>query len=134
VIRLGGTPVRGRTNGSFVRYAMIGASGVMADYGLFLVLFDILGIHQQVASALSTTAGIANNFALNAMLNFHKRDRMVVRFARFYLVGLGGLALTFVLLHVFSGLLGFDPNLVKAGSLPLVVLFQFSINRKWSFA
>lgn len=135
MIRLGGAPVRGRfVHRSFVRYAAIGASGVLVDYGLFLVLFDIVGMHQQVSSALSTTAGIVNNFTLNVCLNFHKRDRVLVRFARFYLVGLGGIAMTFVLLHVFAGLLGVDANLVKAGSLPLVLLFQYSINRRWSFA
>lgn len=121
-------------DGSFVRYAAIGSSGVAIDYGLFLLLFNLVGLHEQIASALSTSAGIANNFTLNALLNFHPRGRVLVRFARFYVVGLGGLALTFVLLYLFSGLLGLDPNLVKAGSLPLVLLVQYSLNRRWSFA
>ncbi|KAA5836102.1 GtrA family protein [Saccharopolyspora hirsuta] len=116
-----------------LRYALIGGSGVLLDYLLFLLLFNAFGVHEQLANAISTTAGITNNFVLNALFNFRKRDRIVVRFLRFYAVGLTGIALTFLLLQVFSGWLGIDPNLVKAGSLPVVLLLQYTINKKWSF-
>ncbi|MGP4018482.1 GtrA family protein [Saccharopolyspora sp. 5N708] len=118
---------------SLLRYAVIGASGVLLDYLLFLLLFNVIGLHPQLANAISTTAGITNNFVLNALFNFRKRDRILVRFLRFYAVGLAGIALTFLLLQVFSGWLGIDPNLVKAGSLPVVLIFQYAINKKWSF-
>ncbi|MEV0055046.1 GtrA family protein [Saccharopolyspora shandongensis] len=118
---------------SLLLYAVIGASGVLLDYLLFLLLFNAAGLHEQLANAISTTAGITNNFVLNTLFNFRKRDRIVVRFLRFYAVGVAGIALTFVLLQVFSGWLGIDPNLVKAGSLPVVLIFQYSINKKWSF-
>lgn len=119
--------------GSFWLYTLIGLSGVLLDYGAFLVLFNIAGVHEQIANALSTTLGITNNFTLNTLFNFRKRDRLAVRFARFYLVGLAGIGLTFLLLHLFSGWLGMDPNLVKAGSLPLVLVLQYTLNKKWSF-
>ncbi|MGW1682065.1 GtrA family protein [Saccharopolyspora sp. NPDC002376] len=118
---------------SLLRYAMIGASGVLLDYLLFLLLYNAFGVHPQVANAISTTAGITNNFVLNALFNFRKRDRILVRFLRFYAVGLAGIGLTFVLLQVFSGWLGIDPNLVKAASLPIVLIVQYTINKKWSF-
>lgn len=116
-----------------LRYAVIGASGVLLDYLLFLLLFNAIGLHEQVANTISTTAGITNNFVLNALFNFRKRDRILVRFLRFYVIGVAGIGLTFVLLQVFSGRLGIDPNLVKAGSLPVVLIFQYTINKKWSF-
>ncbi|MEV6229459.1 GtrA family protein [Saccharopolyspora sp. NPDC003752] len=118
---------------SLLLYAVIGASGVLLDYLLFLLLFNAAGLHEQLANAISTTAGITNNFVLNTLFNFRKRDRIAVRFLRFYAVGVAGIGLTFVLLQVFSGWLGIDPNLVKAGSLPVVLIFQYSINKKWSF-
>lgn len=118
---------------SLVLYAAIGASGVLLDYLVFLLLFNLVGLHPQLANAISTTAGITNNFVLNSLFNFRKTDRILVRFLRFYAVGIAGIVLTFVLLEVFTGLLGADPNLVKLASLPLVLLFQYAINRKWSF-
>ena len=124
----------GFLNRSLVLYAVIGLSGVTLDYLLFLLLFNVVGLHAQLANAVSTTVGIVNNFTLNALLNFRKRDQLLLRFARFYSVGLAGIAVTFVLLQVLSGFAGIDPNIVKAASLPIVLLCQYTLNRKWSFA
>ncbi|MEU5251390.1 GtrA family protein [Streptomyces longwoodensis] len=124
---------RGRDVRQLITYALVGGSGVLLDLGAFLLLYDVAGWHEQPANVLSTSIGITNNFVLNALFTFRRRDRLLVRYLRFYAVGLTGIALTFVLLAVFSRGLGIDPNLVKAGSLPVVLLFQFALNRKWSF-
>ncbi|MEV6183059.1 GtrA family protein [Streptomyces sp. NPDC052016] len=125
---------RARDIRQLISYALVGGSGVLLDLGAFLLLYNVAGLHEQVANVLSTSLGITNNFVLNALFTFGKRDRLLLRYLRFYAVGLTGIALTFVLLAVFSRGLGIDPNLVKAGSLPLVLVFQFVLNRKWSFA
>ncbi|MFD6274813.1 GtrA family protein [Streptomyces sp. NPDC060209] len=117
-----------------ISYALVGGSGVLLDLLAFLALFNWFGVHEQVANALSTTLGITNNFLLNARFTFHRRDRLLGRFLRFYAVGLTGTALTFALLWIFAGRLGADPNLVKCASLPFVLAMQFVLNRKWSFA
>ncbi|KEI43534.1 GtrA family protein [Saccharopolyspora rectivirgula] len=124
---------RGLVSRQLVLYALIGASGVLLDYALFLLLFNVAGWHEQVANAVSTTAGITNNFLLNAFFNFRKHDRILLRALRFYTVGAAGIGLTFLLLEVFSGWLGINANLVKALSLPVVLLFQYTVNKKWSF-
>lgn len=129
-----GTGTRTRDLRQLITYALVGGSGVLLDLGAFLLLYNVAGLHEQVANVLSTSLGITNNFVLNALFTFGKRDRLLRRYLRFYAVGLTGIALTFVLLAVFSRGLGIDPNLVKAGSLPLVLVFQFALNRKWSFA
>ncbi|MFG2726778.1 GtrA family protein [Streptomyces canus] len=117
-----------------LRYTLIGGSGVALDLVVFLLLHNLTGMNEQFANALSTTLAIAGNFALNARFTFERRDRLVVRFLRFYAVGLTGIALTNVLFLAFTDGLGIDANLVKAGSLPLVLALQFVLNRKWSFA
>lgn len=116
-----------------IRYALVGGSGVALDLVSFLLLFNVLGLDEQVANVISTSLGITNNFVLNAIFTFDKRDRLFVRFLRFYAVGLTGIVLTYVLFHIFTGGLGIDANIVKAGSLPLVLATQFVLNRKWSF-
>lgn len=133
----GTVPTASRTplvSRQLVVYALIGACGVTLDFFLFLLLFNVVGIHEQVANAISISAGIVNSFTLNALFNFRKRDRLLMRFVRFYAVGMGGIALTFVLLAVFAGPLGLNPNIVKLCSLPLVLVLQYSLNKRWSFS
>jgi putative flippase GtrA len=123
--------VRSRT---FVLYQLIGVSGVLLDLVLFLVLYNVVGMDAQLATAISTSAGIINNFLLNSFLNFRMRDGMLRRFARFYSVGLLGIGLVALLLLVFHDWLGVDANIVKIASMPVVAVFQFFLNKKWSFA
>jgi putative flippase GtrA len=119
---------------SFVLYQLIGVSGVVLDLVLFLVLYNVVGLHEQVATAISTSAGITNNFLLNSFFNFRRRDGMLRRFARFYTVGLLGIGLVAVLLLVFHSWLGIDANVVKIASMPVVAVFQFFLNKRWSFS
>jgi dolichol-phosphate mannosyltransferase len=118
----------------FVLYAVIGATGVLLDLAAFWVLYEVFGLPAQCANALSTTFGITNNFTWNTLFTFRRRDRLLRRFCRFYLVGLAGMAVTSVLLFLLSGLRHIDPNLVKAASLPAVLTVQYVLNRKWSFS
>lgn len=117
----------------FLLYTAIGLSGVLLDYALFLALTRWGGLHHQLANALSTSAGILNNFALNAWFNFKVRDRLLRRFLGFYAVGLSGLAATAGLLLVFVDLLHLPPALVKLGSLVVVLLLQYNLNRWLTF-
>ena len=118
---------------TFILYALIGASGVTLDLVLFLVLHNALGMHEIAANAISVTAGITNNFVLNAFFNFRRSDDLGSRFVRFYAVGILGLLMVALLLLVFSTWLGVDPNIVKVVSLPLVLVLQYTLNARWSF-
>ncbi|MEU1516668.1 GtrA family protein [Streptomyces sp. NPDC005811] len=117
-----------------VRYTLIGGSGVTLDLVVFLLLHNWAGLDEQIANALSTTLAITNNFVLNARFTFGARDRLFIRFLRFYAVGLTGIALTNLLFLAFTDGLGINANLVKVGSMPLVLALQFVLNKKWSFA
>jgi len=127
-------PARRRLSRQLLSYTLIGGSGVALDLVVFLLLHNVAGMDEQFANAISTTLGIANNFVLNARFTFERRDRLLVRFLRFYAVGLTGIALTNLLFLAFTDGLGIDANLIKAASLPLVLALQFVLNRKWSFA
>ncbi|MBV7699075.1 GtrA family protein [Streptomyces sp. TRM70350] len=127
-------PESSRTLRQLVRYTLIGGSGVALDLVVFLLMHNVVGLDEQFANVISTTLGITNNFVLNARFTFERRDRLFVRFLRFYAVGLTGIALTNLLFLAFTDGLGIDANIVKAGSMPLVLALQFVLNRKWSFA
>jgi putative flippase GtrA len=129
----GSTARRLQEHRQLIVYLVIGVSGVVLDLVLFLLLYNVVGLPEGIATVISTSAGIANNFLLNARFNFKTSDRLWGRFARFYLVGVAGILVTLVLFAVFSTWAGWDPNVVKVLSLPVVAVLQYSINRKWTF-
>jgi putative flippase GtrA len=125
---------RVRDRVAFAQYVVLGGCGTALDVALFFVLVQTTPLHPVVANVLSTTAGIALSFALNARFTFKVSDRILRRFVSFGAVGLVGLAVTAVMLEVGHGALGLDPRIVKTASLPVVAVLQFLLNRHVTFA
>lgn len=118
---------------NFLMYAVIGASGATIDLVLFLILFNQFDFDKNLATVISTSAGIINNFTLNAVFNFKVKDHLLKRFMSFYMVGLSGLALTIFIFFIFIDLLKWNTNLVKVTSIVFVVAMQYTLNKNLSF-
>lgn len=117
----------------FILYATIGLSGVLLDVLVFFVLFNIVGLDKVLATFISISLAITNNFLLNVFFNFKTKDQLLKRYLRFYLVGLSGIILTALIFFIFVDLVKLGANLVKIGSLLPVLLLQYSLNKHWSF-
>lgn len=113
------------------RYALIGLTGVTLDALVFAALVWT-GVVPVVATIFSTCCGIANNYILNAKLNFHTPLRL--RHAgRFLAVGLAGLAVAAASLELLIRVAGMAALPAKLVSLPVVIISQFVANKYWSF-
>ncbi len=117
---------------NFIIYAVIGVSGATLDFVLFEI-FLWAGLSMQFANFISVSAGITNNFFLNARLNFRVSDRLLRRFAAFYAVGMVGLGLSAAILELGVGWLGFSARIAKASSIVIVVVTQYSLNKVLAF-
>jgi putative flippase GtrA len=91
--------IRPFLSGRFVKFAAVGASGVVVNLGT-LALLRFLGVHTNLASALAIEVSILSNFAINHLWTFgDRRDEggSVLRHGvRFHLVSLGGGAIQFL--------------------------------------
>lgn len=121
------------SNQHFFKYAIIGISGVTVDIVSF-ALFVRLGIPPVIATIISTSLGIINNFLLNAFLNFKKRNKILNRFVKFYGIGLIGIIITAGLIYLLHDTLGLDPLISKLITIPPVVAVQFLLNKHISFS
>lgn len=119
---------------NLVLYGFIGAIGASIDFVLYLLLVRFTPIPPALASFLSVSAGIVNNFILNNRHNFKTTDKTLHRFLSFYLVGVFGAILSSALIFILYNKLGADPMLAKVLTIPPVVLLQFFINKKVSFS
>jgi putative flippase GtrA len=117
---------------NFIIYAAIGVSGATLDFVLF-ELFLWAGLSMQIANFISVSAGITNNFFLNARFNFRVSDRLLGRFAAFYGVGMVGLALSAAILELGVGWLGVSARVAKASAIVIVVVTQYSLNKVLAF-
>lgn len=112
------------------RYGAIGVTGVTIDTLLF-VLLTRAGMPPVPATLVSTTVGILNNYVLNAKLNFGTSLNLV-HGRRFLTVGLVGLVVSAASLQLLIAL-GVDEVVAKLVTVPVVVVSQFVVNKRWSF-
>lgn len=111
---------------------MIGVSGVILDFLTFLLLFNVFHIDAVIATSISVLVGITSNFILNAKLNFKKTDRLFLRYLSFLSIGLSGLLISIYIL-AFGKVFLFDANLMKLASIPVIVIYQYFLNKTISF-
>ena len=116
-----------------LQYALIGVTGVTCDLLSFILLTKYLLLPYLLANAVSVSLGIANNFFLNAFYNFKVKDRLMVRFLRFYSIGLFGLALSSGLLFLLVQVLAAGQLAAKLLTAVMVALVQFYLNKTITF-
>lgn len=118
---------------NFIKYCVIGLSGVVIDLGVFYALTHVFNVFYQYANIASSSCGIANNFTLNAYFNFKVKDNLLSRFAKFYSVGLFGLVLSAGILYLLVDVLKYDVLLTKLLSIVAVTFVQYNLNQRFSF-
>ena len=117
---------------NFLLYVIIGCAGVILDFIAFLILYNLLGVNPVVATMISVLLGITINFALNAVFNFKKTNKLHIRYLSFLTVGLSGLLISTYIL-AFGEVFDFNANIVKIASLPIIVVYQYFLNKNISF-
>ena len=115
---------------TFLKFAVVGGSGIIVNMLVFLILTNYTSIHHLVASAIATEIAILNNFTWNHIWTFKKRGEMniLIRIAAFHGSRILGLIVTVAGLYVLSDLLGLpmNPSYLVAIGLGVIVNFLTS--------
>jgi dolichol-phosphate mannosyltransferase len=126
----------------FLRFAVVGLSGVVVDMGLLYLLSDpaMLGWGLTRSKLIAAEVAIVNNFVWNDMWTFgdlakdqRRFGQRIKRFAKFQLVCLMGLVLNTVLLNLQFNLLGVNRYVANAIAIAVVTAWNFWLNMKLSW-
>jgi putative flippase GtrA len=116
----------------FLLYCLCGGLGVATDYAVYWLALGA-GAWYQAANVLGYLAGTLMSFTLNRAITFRMHDRVLQRLSLFLGVAAVGFACSAVLLWVLVEALQVDARMAKLLTLPVVVVLQFSLNRRYSF-
>jgi putative flippase GtrA len=116
-----------------ITYAVIGGGAVVIDVGLFWALNELANASSLLSNTVSVFIAMLYSFVLNAFFNFRTRDKLVRRFVGFAAVTTCGYFVSSATLWLFSDKLGVNATLVKTLGLPLILMFQFSLNSRFTF-
>ena len=116
----------------FISYILLGGVGAGVDLSLYSYM-----VHSSVpallANVISTIGGIGTSYMLNSIFTFKESRIRITTVTKFFTVGLGGLCLSTGFLWLLTEILLLSPILSKILVMPLIALFQFILNKRWTF-
>jgi dolichol-phosphate mannosyltransferase len=122
----------------FLRFACVGALGVLVNNGALILLHYWAGLHYLVAGALAVELAILHNYVLNDLWTFSKRRRprhssRLTRFGRFQAVSLGGMVINLGILLVLRGLMGLPLLFSNLVGIAGAVVYNYVANKLWTW-
>jgi dolichol-phosphate mannosyltransferase len=120
--------------GSFIKFSIVGASGVVVNEGL-LIAFTYWGVYLLTASAAAIEISIVTNFAMNDLWTFRDRrsGRLAVRLVKFNALMLVGLVVNLAVVDVgtlYFGVTAAVTNLVGIGAA-FLLRYALSVRYAW---
>jgi putative flippase GtrA len=134
----------------FFRFAAVGISGSVVDFGVFNLLATLLHLSSTLSQAISFTLGVLNNFTWNRLWTYPETRQNSVwkqlgQFGAVNVIGLGIRTLLFTIIekpiinlsarfipHVLTPTI-VGHNLSLAFVILVVMLWNYFANRYWTF-
>lgn len=139
-----------RERGKFLKFSVVGAAGSVVDFGIFNLLASLLHVPAVLASIVSFSLAVVNNFIWNRLWTYPETREIPIakQLTQFTAVSVAGLAIRTPLFAITEKLFiaqaaKYLPNvltptivghnLALAFVILVVLLWNFFINRKWTF-
>ena len=117
----------------FLLYCFCGGIGVTTDYCVYYMALTF-GVWYQAANVFGYLSGTLVSFFLNRKITFGVRDKLAYRLAMFLGVAAIGFSVSAVMLWLLVDLMSVNAKIAKLLTLPVVVVIQFSMNRRITFS
>ena len=125
----------------FVKFAMVGASGVVVNLAVFnltLLLGERLQGHpslwaKYVANALGFLVSVLSNYALNRRWTFRSTGAVRRELPKFFTVSVLAYATNLVVFSICLRRLHVAPNVSQIVAIASVTPINFIANKLWSF-
>ncbi|TNE64422.1 MAG: GtrA family protein [Bacteroidetes bacterium] len=118
----------------FLKFGVVGFSGVFVDFGITWVCREKIRLNQYVANSTGFLAAVISNYILNRIWTFESSDPAVMmQFSKFLLASLIGLALNNSIIYLLNERYRLNFYLAKVVATAMVTLWNFWANYTFTF-
>ncbi len=121
----------------FIKFAIVGSSNTVVDFVIYIFLTRALNWHYMAAATAAFIVAVTWSFYFNRRWTFRVRARersIRLQYTRFVMANCLSLALNLSLFYVIVDIYGIYDLFAKAGAGSVVALFNFNLNRLWTFS
>ena len=118
----------------FIKFCLVGGSGVAVDFGITFVGKELLRLNKYVANSLGFACAATSNYILNRIWTFASTDPHVAeQYMRFIGFSLVGLAINNTIIYLLHGRMRWNFYLVKLSATGVVTFWNFFMNYLFTF-
>jgi putative flippase GtrA len=118
----------------FLKFGVVGASGVVVDFGVTWLLKEKMRLNAYVANSLGFSAAVVSNFVLNRIWTFESHDpEVATQFGKYAVFATIGLLLNNGIIYVLQEKMGIKFYTAKLIATGLVTLWNFGANILFTF-
>ena len=123
-----------RTVRQFVKFAVVGVSSTIIDWGIYLLLTRTTAIFYLLAKVLSFLVSVINSYIWNRRWTFRSQDpKRFHQFSKFLVVAGVGLALNALIMYLVVSKLKLHDIIGLILASAIVMFWNFLVNKFWTF-
>lgn len=118
----------------FIKFGVVGASGVVVDFGFTFLGKEILKIQKYIANSIGFTIAASSNYVLNRVWTFHSQNPEIgIEYSKFLLISLIGLGINTFILWTLVSKMKWNFYVSKLFAIGVVTLWNFVFNMIFTF-
>lgn len=122
----------------FLKFCLVGASGVVVNMGLLWLLTEIAGLFYLISAVVAIESSIINNFIWNDLWTFRERrmagwKARLERLAKFNLVSAAGIGINLGILWLLTEALSWHYLLSNLCGIAAATVWNFLANLSWTW-
>ena len=119
----------------FLKFGVVGFSGIFIDFGVTWLLKERFKIHKYFANSCGFLLATVSNYLLNRFWTFESHDpKAFEQFGKFFAIALVGLLFSNLIIYTLNDKLKINFYLSKVFAIVAVSLWNFFANYIYTFA
>jgi putative flippase GtrA len=119
----------------FIKFGLVGFSGLFVDFGLTYVCKEWIGIQKYVANGIGFMTAASSNYVLNRIWTFQSENPNVAfEYTEFIIISLIGLVINTFILWILVSRWNLNFYLSKVFAIAIVTIWNFFANLLVTFA
>ena len=120
----------------FIKYSVVGLSGVFVNLGIYIALTRIFSLSEVIAPLISIESSLLSNFLLNNFWTFKKREvtsSLYKRLLQFHVASGGAACLNYLTFLLAFAVLGIHDILANLIGIAVAAILNYIINSNWTW-
>ena len=118
----------------FLKFGVVGVSGVFVDFGVTYLFKEIIKINKYVSNAIGFICAATSNYILNRIWTFQSDNvDVATEYGKFMLVSAIGLGINSLTLYILTDKLKWNFYLSKIFAIGMATLWNFFANLMFTF-